>query len=94
MANLIVTHRATHPTDWHLGRLDGQPAVGDHEGNWYIVDSDAVIHNPGDRLVFVLKHEYGEWECVHDMHWQDQYVDPHDRWVKPTPDYVEKVEQR
>lgn len=91
---LVVSHRATHPGDWHVGHLDGRPAVGDQQGNWYVVTGDVVVHNPGDRLVWVLKHEYGHWECVHDMHWQDQYVDPPSRWVKDQPDFVEKVEPR
>ncbi len=91
---LTVTQRAYSPGDWHVGYLDETPAIGDQYGRWYTVSTDAVIHNPGDRLVWVLKHEYGVWECLHDMHWQDQYVDPQTKWIKETPDYVEKVEKR
>ena len=89
---LVVSHRATRPGDWHVGHLDGRPAIGDQRGNWYLVPGDAVIHNPGDRLVWVLKHEYGVWECIHEMHWQDQYVDSPGKWVKERPDYVERVD--
>ena len=86
---LVVNHRASADGDLSLGYLDERPAVGDANGRWYLVDSDAIIHNSGERLVWIVKHEHGIWECIHDMHWQDQYVDPKSRWVTGTPDYVE-----
>lgn len=89
---LVKTHRAEAERDWHIGYLDDDPAIGDHEGNWYRVTSDAVIHNPEERLVWVVKHEYGIWECIHDMHWQDQYVDPRDKWTQGEPTYKEEGE--
>lgn len=88
---LQVSHRAEHATDWHLGHLDGQPAVGDAQGNWYKLRDHAIVHNSGERLVWTVKLDYGVWECIHDMHWQDQYVDPPSKWTQNGPDHVEKI---
>lgn len=87
---LVVNHRARTQGDLSLGYLDGQPAVGDSKGRWYLATSDAVVHNPGEHLVWIAKHEV--WECIHDKHWQDQYVDPKEKWVKEQPDYCEESE--
>jgi len=86
---LVVSHRARAEGDLSLGYLDGRPAVGDELGRWYAITHGAVIHNPGERLVWIAKTEDGVWECIHDMHWQDQYVDDRSRWLSREPDYVE-----
>ena len=56
---LVVTQRAYSPGDWHVGYLDETPAIGSDDGRWYFVTTDAVIHNPGDRLVWIVKQEFG-----------------------------------
>lgn len=86
---LQVIHRPSSEEDLRIGYLDGKPAVGTADGAWYLVSGDAVIHTPSDRLVWFLKFDHGVWECIHDMHWQDQYVDPVEKWIKKTPDYKE-----
>lgn len=85
---LVVLERAKGGDDFDIGYLDGRPAVG-RGGAWRLVDADAIIHNPFERLVWLLKHEHGVWECIHDMHWQDQYVDPPERWIQGEPDFIE-----
>ena len=89
---LVVNHRASAEGDLSVGYLGDRPAVGDSRGRWYIVTSDAVIHNREERLVWIVKHEHGVWECIHDKHWQDNYVDAPDRWLKARPDYIEGSE--
>lgn len=66
---LVLLQRAHEAGDWHIGYLDDRPAIGDHEGRWYIVDNDAVIHNPKSRLVWIVNHQSGGWECLSDKLW-------------------------
>lgn len=87
---LQVYHRPSSEADLSIGYLDGRPAVGTANGAWYLVSGDAIIHNRSDRLVWFVKQEHGAWECISDVHWQDQYVDPDEKWIKEVPDYVEE----
>lgn len=85
---LTVVERVQAAGDWHIGYLDQRPAIGNHAGEWFLLESDAVIHNPGQGLVWIVKLEDGVWECVHEKHWPVETILPPPRRAG-SPDYVE-----
>lgn len=86
--NLTVMERADAPGDWHIGLLDGRPAIGNNKGEWFLLREDAIIHNPGQRLIWLVKLDDGTWSCIHEMHWRGEALEPPQ--IDPEkPDYVE-----
>lgn len=86
---LTVMQRADTPGDWHVGHLDGRPAVGNERGEWFLLADDAIIHNPGQRLIWLVKLEDGVWSCIHEMHWRDAPTSPPPIQGEQ-PDYIEE----
>lgn len=85
---LTVLERAEKSTDWHIGYLDQRPAIGNQEGEWFLVRDDAVVHNPGQQLIWLVKMDDGVWSCIHEMHWRLDPIPPPDvGGLKP--DYIE-----
>lgn len=85
---LTVMQRADSPGDWHIGYLDGRPAVGNYHGEWFVLTDDAVVHNRGQRLIWLVKLGDNVWSCIHEMHWQGEPVPP-PPIREERPDYIE-----
>ncbi len=85
---LTVIERAQAAGDWHIGYLDGKPAIGNRRGEWFLLNSDAFVHNPGQSLIWVVKLDDGVWECIHEKLWpQGEPIPAPDTGTQP--DYVE-----
>lgn len=90
---LTVLERAEKQNDWHIGYLDERPAIGNQRGEWFLLHEDAMIHNPGQRLIWLVKLEDGVWSCIHEMHWRLEPIPPPDV-AHHKPDYVEGNDPR
>lgn len=86
---LTYAQRAYIPGDWHIGYLDGKPAIGDFNGRWYLVEEKTVIHNRHAKLVWIVNHESHGWECISDKLWPKETLESLEQPNLGEPDHVE-----
>jgi len=90
---LTVVERVQVAGDWHIGYLDQRPAIGNNRGEWFLLETDAVIHNPGQGLVWIVKLDDGVWECIHEKHWPTETIAP-PITSSCRPDYIETADRQ
>ena len=86
MANVYIVRRSQANTDWHIGYLDGVPAVADDASAWYEVDEGTALLNRYEGYVWIVRG--GKWASIYaDLY--DGDLANGDDITAFGPDYVE-----